>query len=110
MSKFNVPEILERGARTYRQRNAIYGDSWETFRNVMALLFPNGLDLTDPDNILIYNLLSHLVGKVVRFTNSKFKNTDSVHDISVYAAMIEAYVLAGGKKKLDRKGKRSVKG
>jgi hypothetical protein len=103
MSKLPVPRILETGAATYRQRNAIYGDSWETFRDVMAVLFPDGLDLRDPDNIFVYNILSHILGKVVRFKNSQFKNLDSIHDVSVYAAMIEAYVAAGGKKGLAKK-------
>jgi hypothetical protein len=109
MSKLPVPAILEAGARTYRARNAIYGDSWETFRDIMALLFADGIDLREPDNIVIYNLLSHLVGKIVRFKNAGFKNTDSMHDASVYAAMIEAYVRAGGKKGLAKKGKRRAK-
>jgi hypothetical protein len=109
MSKLPVPRILETGAATYRQRNAIYGDSWETFRDVMGVLFPDGLDLRDPDNIFIYNILSHIVGKIVRFKNSQFKNLDSIHDASVYAAMIEAYVAAGGKKGLSKKFKRKPK-
>jgi hypothetical protein len=92
MSKLDVPGILESGAATYRERNAIYGDSWETFRNVMTALYPNGVSLNGEDEVIIYNWISHIAGKLVRFKNSGYKHSDSMHDISVYAAMIEAYI------------------
>jgi hypothetical protein len=95
MSKLDVPGILESGAATYRERNAIYGDSWETFRDMMALLYPN-VELKTKDDIIIYNWISHIVGKLVRFKNSGHKNLDSIHDASVYAAMVEAYVAQQG--------------
>lgn len=97
MSKLPVPEILEAGAATYRERNLIYGDNWETFREVMLLLFPNGIDLSDPDKLIKYNWLCHIVGKVTRFVNADMNHVDSIHDMGVYAAMIEAYIKAGGK-------------
>jgi hypothetical protein len=103
MSKLRVPEILEDGAATYRERNAIYGDNWETFRDIMGLIFPEGLDLRDPDKRMIYNWLEHLVGKITRFSASGFTHQDSIHDICVYAAMIEAYVQEGGKAGLAKK-------
>lgn len=87
--KPSVPSILREMARTYEERNVVYKDNFRDVAKVMAVFFPDGV----PPNILHtphFNLFEMIVGKMTRFVNSDLNHADSIHDIAVYAAMIEA--------------------
>ena len=86
-----VPEMLRDAAATYEQRNRLYGDNYKRFGDVMAALFPNGIELKNKDDWNRFGVFFHVVGKVTRYAvNLKAGgHKDSAHDITVYAAMLE---------------------
>jgi hypothetical protein len=86
----SVPDVLEAMAKTYRERNAVYGDNWRNVGNVMVQLFPDGVELSDADAFNRWHLFELIIVKLTRFANSNLEHVDSIHDIAVYAAMLEA--------------------
>lgn len=80
--------ILSAGAKTYAERNEVYGDNYRNVAPVMRALFPEGV----PSDLVLrdeWHLFEILVVKMTRFANSKLTHRDSIHDSMVYAAMIE---------------------
>jgi hypothetical protein len=91
-SKRNASDILGEAADTFRERNAIYGDNAFKVGEVMAVLFPNGVNPQTKEDHHMYHLFELLVVKLTRFSNSGLKHQDSIHDLMVYAAMCENLV------------------
>jgi len=91
-------QILEEMAKTYKQRNEIYGDNFMTMGPVMTALFPNGITLKTQQDFIVFHLLDWMVGKLTRFVNTGMVHIDSIHDLAVYAAMIEMML----KRDMDR--------
>lgn len=87
----SVPDLLRAAAATYEQRNALYGDSYKNFGKVMSALFPNGLALETLDDWNRMGVFNMIVSKVTRYAAnlSAGGHSDSAHDLSVYAAMLE---------------------
>jgi hypothetical protein len=85
-----VPEILTEAAKTYAERNKVYGDNYKHFGSAMAAMFPNGLTVKSADDWNRLGILVQIVSKVTRYANS-FENghIDSAHDACVYSAMLE---------------------
>lgn len=80
--------FLEEAAKTYKERNKVYGCNYYKFGQVMKLLFPNGLLLQTEGDFNRYAGLSAIVGKLCRYANSfeqKCGHQDSMHDLGVYA-------------------------
>lgn len=90
-----VPEILRAGADTYEARNAVYGDNYKRVGEVMAALFPQGLTLRTAEQFNQWHLFELMVVKMTRFTNSKLEHADSIHDLQVYAAMVQSLIKKG---------------
>jgi hypothetical protein len=91
-----VPEALIGLAELYRERNAVYGESYNTFGRVFAALFPSGLVIRTVDDANRAALLFHVVDKLVRYANNfeRGGHGDSLDDISVYAQMLRDYDAA----------------
>lgn len=85
-------DILHNMAETYRERNAVYGDNWRNVGGVMLQLFPGGIHLTTADECNRWHLFEIIVVKLTRFANSGLSHADSIHDIAVYAAMLESII------------------
>lgn len=86
-----VAQLMEEGAKTFRERNASYGSNFRMVGPVMQQLFPNGV----PPELLrhdAFHLFELVVVKLSRFAISKFTHEDSIHDAMVYCAMIEAII------------------
>lgn len=85
-----APEILEEGAATYRQRNAIYGDNYLKFGHVMAAMFPEGLVMRGADEFNKLGVFIQVLSKVTRYAEQLEKggHYDSALDLCVYAAML----------------------
>jgi hypothetical protein len=86
----NAADILAEMAETYRERNAQYGDNFRVVGPVMELLHPKGVELTDAQDHELFHLYSLLIVKLTRFANSNLSHLDSIRDLCVYGAMIEA--------------------
>ena len=88
----NAGDILEAAGKTFRERNAVYKDNASKVGQVMAVLFPNGVQLKTAEDHKMYHLFELIIVKLTRFTNSGLQHQDSVHDLAVYAAMCEVLV------------------
>jgi hypothetical protein len=84
--------VLLKAAATFRERNAVYKDNAVNVGNVMKALFPNGVRLNSAEDHHIYHLFELIIVKLTRFANSDLHHIDSIHDVAVYAAMIEPLV------------------
>jgi hypothetical protein len=81
--------LLERGARTFREKNKLYGDNWKMVGKVMTALFPNGIELKTPEDHNRYHILMLKIVKLTRYAvNWKKGHPDSIGDDMVYAAML----------------------
>lgn len=91
-------QILEEGAKTFRERQDLYGDSWLRAGETLHSLFPNGLTVNSPKDWSRLAIFMHEINKVRRQASqfSKGGHIDSSHDLMVYASMMEA--LEGGDK------------
>lgn len=85
-------DILAEMADTYRERNKVYGDNYKRVGDVMMALFPNGVTLETAEQFNIWHLFELIVVKITRFANSKLQHEDSIHDLAVYAAMVESLI------------------
>lgn len=84
-------DILRQAAATFEQRNALYGDSYKSYGNVMVALFPNGLKVNTADDWNRLGVLNMIVSKLTRYAANMEAggHKDSAHDTIVYAAMLE---------------------
>ena len=85
-------DILAEMADTYRERNKVYGDNYKLVGDVMMALFPNGVKLETAEQFNIWHLFELIVVKITRFANSDLQHEDSIHDLAVYAAMVESLI------------------
>lgn len=88
-----APENLEAGAKTFRERNAIYGDNYLEFGKVCSAMFPNGLHIGAGDHKSFSRLgiFIQCISKLTRYAGNLEPggHQDSAHDLMVYAAMLE---------------------
>lgn len=85
-------DILAEMADTFRERNKVYGDNYKRVGDVMAALFPEGVMLVTPEDFNVWHLFELMVVKMTRFANSGLTHEDSIHDLAVYAAMVESLI------------------
>lgn len=86
-------DILQQAAKTYAERHKVYGDNWTKIGKVLAHLFPTGIDLQSPNDFTRFYFLVLIVAKLSRYVNNfdLGGHQDSVRDMCVYAAMLEAF-------------------
>jgi len=85
-------QILEESTKTFKERNAVYGDSFDTFGNIAVALFPDGLVLKDAADFNRFAAFLNLLNKVQRYAQN-FEDgghPDSAHDAIVYSAILES--------------------
>ena len=90
--KKTAADILEEMAKTFRERNAVYGDNFRMVGKMMAVLFPKGV----PPEVLHsdqFHLFELKLVKLSRFAISNLQHLDSIHDDGVYSAMIESILI-----------------
>ena len=88
-----APNFLEAGADTFRQRNAVYGDTYLEFGRMCAAIFPDGIHVErgDVDGFNRLGVFVQALSKVARYAANVNKggHQDSAHDLMVYASMLE---------------------
>lgn len=91
--KLRAPDLLAEGAETFRQRNAVYGDTYLEFGKACAALFPNGLrvEAGDVEGFNRLGVFVQCLSKVARYSANinTGGHPDSAHDLMVYAAMLQ---------------------
>jgi len=98
--KLSADFTLERMAETFRNRNTMYGDNWITVGKVMKALYPEGITSKTEEDHIVHHWISWIVGKLTRYVNSG--DIESIHDMAVYGAMLETFLLQLEKEKHDR--------
>lgn len=95
VKRTEASDVLADMAATFKERNAVYKDNYKQVPRMLRAMFPNGL----PDNLAFeehFHLLELILVKLTRFGQSGATHVDSIHDVAVYAAMIEAILKEKG--------------
>ena len=95
MKMKTTAEILTEMADTFRARNAIYSDNYKNVGAVLIAMFPNGVQLKTQEDFTRWHLFELLIVKLTRFANSGLTHKDSIHDGTVYGAMVESLIQEG---------------
>ena len=97
----DITEELKEAIKTTQARHAVYGnespglESYERSAAIVLAMFPNGVHLTSAVQVSTFSFLFMIVSKLGRFAQSLDSNAphqDSMHDIGIYAFMLERYV------------------
>ena len=83
-----VPQILEKGAKTFRERQKSYGPSYRRFGKLMMSLFPDGIEIKDEETWVRFGILAQISTKLMRYAET-LNHEDSAHDMCVYSAILE---------------------
>lgn len=88
--KQTVPEIFAAAIETFNERNGMYGASYIKTAKLMEVLHPEGLNIKTAKEHELAHLWYLLIVKLTRFANTGMTHRDSIHDLAVYAALIES--------------------
>ena len=85
-------EILSAAAETFREKSKEYGGNYLKIGSVLQALFPDGLKMAHQDDHNRYHLFLMMLVKLTRYAENfnKGGHQDSLRDLAVYAAMLEA--------------------
>lgn len=92
----HADELLADMAETFRERNKVYGSNYLRVGQVMEVLHGAGTSapaselVGTAEQFNVWHLYELMIVKLTRFANSGLKHKDSIHDMAVYAAMIES--------------------
>jgi hypothetical protein len=86
----SVPEDLREKAALYEERNALYGDNYKRFGEIMMLLLNGEVELTSADDYNRFGVFVQIVAKVTRYGNMFHRggHADSLDDNAVYSLML----------------------
>lgn len=90
--------LLAEMAKTYAERNAKYKSNYQLVGAVMDVLHGENAHapacelLKTADDFTKWHLYELMIVKLTRFANSGLKHADSIHDLAIYASMVEARV------------------
>lgn len=97
----SIPDLLRSGAKTFEERNAVYGETYLAFGKVMDAMYPDGLTIKagDVDAFNRLGIFVQNITKLCRYATSlpTSGHIDSAHDNMVYSAMLE-YLTRKAKK------------
>ena len=91
----NAADILQEMANTFRERNAVYGSNYKMIAPLMDVLFPEGV----PSELVHthkWHLFELILVKLSRLAISRLEHVDSIRDMGVYCAMVEACMREEG--------------
>lgn len=92
MPKPSPLDLMREGIETYEQRNAVYRGSHEIHGQLLRLLFPDGVDLSDAASAVRFGIFNSILMKVVRYAVAfpQGGHRDSAHDIGVTGFILES--------------------
>jgi hypothetical protein len=97
----NAGDVLKEALSTFESRNAQYKHNADKVGKVMEALFPEGQNLYSAKAFHKWHLFELMVVKLTRFVNSEMTHVDSIRDLVVYGAMIEALIHEDDKALLE---------
>lgn len=84
-------DILAEAAKTYLERNKVYGDNFLRVGGALQAFSPDGITLKTKDDHNRFHLFVLAIVKMSRYAvNWEKGHQDSIHDAVVYGAMLEA--------------------
>lgn len=85
-------EFLREGAKTFEDRNAVYGNNYLNVGKAFEGFFPEGVTIKTADDWNRMHILMLQIVKLSRYCNNfeKGGHADSIHDATVYSAMLES--------------------
>lgn len=107
MTVKKVPDALKDLGDIYRERNAVYGDTYKNFGRVMKGFFPGDVTLVTEEDWNRMALFFHCADKLARYAGSFTKggHVDSLDDNSVYSQMLQEYDAERRLEAKDKEGK-----
>lgn len=88
-----APELLDAAAKTFRERNAVYGDNYLRFGNAFLAIFPGNKlpPITTHQDMDRLQIMMQILNKLTRYAEQLHVggHQDSARDMCVYAAMLE---------------------
>jgi hypothetical protein len=104
MKPIHADKVLQQMAKTFKVKNKKYGDNYLNVGKVLKALFPRGITLKTEYDQVLFHWISWKVGKFTRFIQTGMTHLDSIHDDSVYGAMIEDWVRTNKPRKKTKNG------
>ena len=84
-------DCLESALNTFRARSKVYGNNYLQHGKVMRALFPAGVALSTLSDYNRFGIINMIVSKLTRYSQNWDKaHLDSIHDLGVYAFMLES--------------------
>jgi hypothetical protein len=84
-------QCMEQALETFRERSKVYGQNYLQHGKVMTALFPDGVTLRTEEEWNRFGIVNMIVAKLTRYAqNWPDTHIDSVHDMGVYAFMLES--------------------
>lgn len=90
--RLHTDKILEAMAQTFKEKNTKYKDNYLAVGQILSILFPEGITLITEEDFIQHHFIDWMIGKLTRFAKTDCQDADSIHDMAVYAAMIEDYI------------------
>lgn len=93
MKNQKPPERLAALGKIYKDRNAVYGDTYKNFGHAMVAFFPRPITLSTPEEWNRMAMFFHVADKLARYAGSfeSGGHVDSLDDLSVYSQMLQEY-------------------
>lgn len=90
--KVDAGDLLHAAANLFDDRKKVYGLNYKKVGPIMNALFPDGIPLKTIDDHNRFHIFMLQIVKITRYAEnwSKGGHGDSMADISVYAAMLQA--------------------
>lgn len=85
-------EILREAAKTFEEKNAVYGNNHDRCAEMLATAFPDGITLKTAEDHGRYVLFALMMVKLSRYAVQWANgHQDSLRDNTVYSAMLEQW-------------------
>lgn len=84
-------DCIQEALETFKSRSVVYGKNYLQHGKVMRALFPDGINLQTEKDWNRFGIINMIVSKLTRYSqNWPHKHIDSIHDLGVYAFMLES--------------------
>lgn len=91
MNNNRPSEILKEMSELFEKKNAQYKSNWRQTAPFIKALFPEGIKLESESDINRFQFVLMIGTKLLRYSNNwKTPHKDSIQDLIVYAALLDA--------------------
>lgn len=89
----SAADKLREAIKTFEARDKVYGKGFLKHGQVLKAMFPDGLTLTTETDFSRWVLFNMVLVKIMRYAENFLKggHQDSIHDLGVYAFLLESH-------------------